>query len=427
MLPRAVDAEEPGSAPPPADRARAPLLLRDAAPAVGAPVQPPRAATPAVGAPMRSLRRPVAPAVVGADDSGDEGSGTTRDAGKPARAAALARQLERQGDPGATLSGLSKLADEGHPAVLARLGLAQVRAGQGDQGEATLQRVIDAGGAADDEARARAQYGQAEAFHRVFATVQPGSDAEAAQELVTLAELAEQAYLKAAREGSPVFTAAALGRLATLATTAAARLKALQVTGVTAAQAQAIQQGLAQRAATLEATARDALAGCAELAWTRQVFAAPVRACLSGTPPKDDPVTFERLTPRTPAGNLPALDGLRQTVSRNPEDLEALRALGEGLLDAGDAHAARLAFARAVQAGGGPVEQNLLGIASWRAGDRTGALEAFARAAGGGLEGGRQNLADGLRQAGLGGAADEAMKRFPVGRPGGRTLGGGAG
>lgn len=367
-----------------------------------------------------------------ADDAGAQGAFelALRAAETPeARAlagGALARLLERGGQPATTMQALQPLAADGAPAVLARLGLAQVRSGQTDQAEATMQRVLDAGGA-DDGDRARAHYGQAEAFHAVFAGLDPGSDVEAVQEVVTLAEIAEASYLKAAREGDPVFGAAALGRLATLAQTTATKLRGVRLAGVAAAQAEALQKGLQQRAAQLEARSKEALGACAELAWTRQVFAAPVRACLGGTAPAQEPVAFDRLAPRSPAGNLPQLDALRQQVSKNPDDHAALTALGEGLLQAGDAHAARLAFARAVQVGGGPVEQNLLGIASWKAGDRTGALEAFARAAGGGLEAGRQNLADGLRQMGLAGAADEALKRIPAGRPGGALLSGGAG
>ena len=91
-------------------------------------------------------------------------------------------------------------------------------------------------------------------------------------------------------------------------------------------------------------------------------------------------------------------------------------------LAGGDPHAARLAFARAIQVGGGPIEANLLGIASYKAGDKTGALEAFARAAAGGLDGARQNLANTLRALGLGAAAKEALKRFKGGREGGRRF-----
>ncbi|MEZ4473544.1 MAG: hypothetical protein R3F60_22695 [bacterium] len=218
---------------------------------------------------------------------------------------------------------------------------------------------------------------------------------ESITELVTLIEVTEQAYLKAARQVDPVFTAAALGRLAHLSQDAARRLAALPPALTSSA---GIQEAMGKRVKQLEKSAQDALAACAELAWTRQVFNAATRACLLGQAPARDPVGTDALSPRTPAPNAPGLDEPRARLARDPEDVEALRALGEILLDAGDAHVARLAFARASQVGGGPVEANLLGLASHRAGDKTGALEAFARAAAGGLEAGRQNLAATLRE-----------------------------
>ncbi|MEZ4466633.1 MAG: hypothetical protein R3F43_19845 [bacterium] len=84
-------------------------------------------------------------------------------------------------------------------------------------------------------------------------------------------------------------------------------------------------------------SAQDALAACAELAWTRQVFNAATRACLLGQAPARDPVGTDALSPRTPAPNAPGLDEPRARLARDPEDV-ALRALGEILLDAGDAH-----------------------------------------------------------------------------------------
>ena len=92
------------------------------------------------------------------------------------------------------------------------------------------------------------------------------------------------------------------------------------------------------------------------------------------------------------------------------------------MLTGKDPHTARIVFSRAAQSGGGPLEANLLGIASLRSGDTAGALEAFARAAAGGLEAGRQNLAVALRKIGMAKAAQTALKRFKAGGPGGQRL-----
>lgn len=334
--------------------------------------------------------------------------------------AALAEALEATTPPAAVAQQLAPLAGTGDAEVLARLGLAQVRLGRGDEGEATLQQVLNLGATASEGARARAWYGQAEALAATLAGYQPQGDVESLTELVTLIEVTEQAYLKAARQVDPIFTAAALGRLAYLSKEGARRLRALPPAVVAAAGA---QDALARRVKVLEKSATDALAACSELAWTRQLFNPAVRACLRGEPPATDPAMVDALAARRPATSGPALDAARARLGQQPDDVAALRALGEALLGAGDAHVARLALARAVQAGGGPEEANLLGLACHQAGDQTGALEAFARAAVGGLEAGRQNLATALRGLGLAAAADTALARWPAGRGGGRLIG----
>ena len=184
----------------------------------------------------------------------------------------------------------------------------------------------------------------------------------------------------------------------------------------------ALSQGFKKRADYLDRQAKDALTACAEQGWIHYIFHPAVRICLSGKIPDQDPVTFDALGSRTPATEQTQLDELRARVSKNPEDVEALVGLGDAMLQAGDSHAARLVYARAAAASGGPLEANLLGIASFKSGDHTGALEAFARAAAGGLDVGRQNLQRTLVAMGLEGASKEVMKRFTSGRSGGRSF-----
>jgi hypothetical protein len=118
----------------------------------------------------------------------------------------------------------------------------------------------------------------------------------------------------------------------------------------------------------------------------------------------------------------PGLEELRKRLSRNADDVDALRELGSKFLTAGDPHYARLVFSAATERGGGATEANLLGIAESEAGNFGGGLSAFARAAEGGLEAGRQNLAALLRKLGAETAANEALKRYSEGRPGGQLL-----
>lgn len=338
-------------------------------------------------------------------------------------AARLAELLERRGDTATTMRVLTPLADDGNPEVLARLGLAQLAQGRTDDAEMTLQRVLDAGASASDEAQARAHYGMAEILDRTLAGFEPGQDVQSMSELVTLVEVTEQSYLNAARQGSAEYTAASLGRLAAVTRRAASRLDAFTPpAGLGTAESEQIKAALAERAKGLRANAEQALAACAEQAWSHHVFSAPVRACLMGTPPADGQVRHEGVAPGGVDFHQAELEPLRQRLVKNPEDLEALRALGTAALDGGAPHVARLVFGRAARSGGGPVELNLLGIAALRAGDAAGALSAFSQAAEGGLEAARQNLAAALRQIGLPQAADEALKRRSEGREGGRRL-----
>ncbi len=345
---------------------------------------------------------------------------------KSAPEADLAELLEREGRPADIVSHLQPYADDGSPDVLARLGLAQLRQGNTDAAEATFDQVMKSGAGTSTGAQARANYGLAEVYNAALEKYQLGSSVESIQEFIGLLQVTEESYLKAARQGSPLITAAALGRLAYMAKTSADRFANMKMPpGLTADQAKQVRGALQQRIDKLRSESKDALEACANQAWTGHEFNPAVRACLAGKLPSHDPVAFDQLKPRHAAGaDIKGLGDLRNQLSRNPDDLDSLRKLGTAFLDAGDAHAARLVFAHAASSGGGPTDQDLLGVASWQAGDYEGALDAFAQAADGGLEAGRKNLAYGLQQLGLGQAATTALKKFKPGGAGGRLLSG---
>lgn len=342
---------------------------------------------------------------------------------RAAPAAQLAAWFERHGTPAQTIAALKPLAADGAPQVLAALGVAYARSGDPDTAEVTLQQVLDQGASAPPSALARAYYGQAEAMAAVLLGFSPGDSIDEFSELIALIDVTEQGYLKAAREADPDVSSAALGRLAHASQAVATKLRGLKApSALKPAQRAQFSAGLQARAARLDKTATDALAACADQAWARFHYGPATRACLAGAPPSRDPLTFDRLGPRGARATSAELAPLRQAAARNTEDAEALSALGQALLAAGDAHAARLALASAVRAGGGAADLNRLGLAHTRAGDVGAGMAAFARAAAGGLEAGRQNLSAALRRAGLGAAADEALKRWPKGRPGGALL-----
>lgn len=362
----------------------------------------------------------------GARKAYEEALRGAKEGARAAPAGAIAALLEKEGKARKTAARLSKLADDGDPEVLARLGLAQILLGDPDSGEMSLANVLASSGSA--QSQARAHYGMAEVLNAALEGYVPANDFEAIQEYIALVEVTEQSYLNAARQGDGMMTAASLGRLANMAVHSAARFEKLRVDGLSAEETKQLAQAFQQRADELRAEAVQALAACSDQAWVGSVFNPAVRACLGNTPPKTSELPFDVLKPRKKIDVTgEAAETLRSRVSRNPEDLDGLRDLGSLFLDAGDAHSARLIFARATQTGGGPLELNLLGIASWDAGDVAGALEAFGQAAEGGLEAGRQNLAYGLETLGLGEAAGLVMEKFEKGSEGGRLVNGAGG
>ncbi len=336
----------------------------------------------------------------------------------------LAALLEQQADPRQIVAKLQPYANEGGPEIQARLGLALIALGRFDEAEANLQRALD-DPTASVEAMARAHFGNAELMLATFNEYPEPEDLTLLQELIFLVEIIEESYLGAAREGIPAFSAAALSRLSFAAQHCANRFERMRLPGgLGANEQQAIRQALEQRAAVLRDTSEQALDLCARYAWTQRQLTPTVRECMARRSLSAGAmVAFDALNQRSTSSLPHDIAELQQRISRNPEDQEGLIQLGLRFLEHQDHHVARLAFVRAIQAGGGATAQNLLGIASYRAGDISGAFEAFATAADGGLEAGRQNLISILKQLGLDQAAQSVTEVFPrEGKDGGRLL-----
>lgn len=339
----------------------------------------------------------------------------------------LAAHLEVTGAaPKEVVALLGPLAAGAGPDVLAALGLAQVELGEVDEAEKTFQGVLDGRVAASVEAKARAQYGNAEAMASVIAAYTPDGSVESLNELVTLIEVAQQGYLNAARQGSAFIAATALARLGKMAQGAAAKLGSVPMpASLGAEEAAAVKAALTSRAGELRELAESARATCGEQGFRLTWFGPVVRGCLKGELPasmrlQHDPIRARR------AGARGDVAALRAKLAASPQDPAVLESVGGGLLDAGDPHIARLVLARAVAAGAGVKATNLLGIAEYGVGNIAGALEAFARAAEGGLAAGRENMQRVFTGLGLGGAAATAGERYAGAKDGGgRALGGG--
>ncbi|MCB9735803.1 MAG: tetratricopeptide repeat protein [Deltaproteobacteria bacterium] len=339
----------------------------------------------------------------------------------------LAAHLEATGAaPNQVVALLGPLAGEAGPDVLATLGLAQVELGQADEAEKTFQGVLDGRVASSVEAKARAQYGNAEAMASIIASYAPDGSVESLNELVTLIEVAQQGYLNAARQGSAFIAATALARLGKMAQGAAAKLASLPMPAALGPdEAAAVKAALGTRAQELRELAESARTTCAEQGFRLSWFGPVVRGCLKGELPASMRLQHDAIRPRRGGarGDVPAL---RAKLAESPQDPAVLESVGAGLLDAGDPHVARLVLARATAAGGGAKATNLLGIAEYGVGNTEAALEAFARAAEAGLAAGRENMQRVFTELGLSDAAATAGERYAGAKDGGgRLLGGG--
>ncbi len=336
----------------------------------------------------------------------------------------LARLLEQEGDADQTVSQLTPYLEDGNQEVMAVVGLALIEKGQNERAEEMLQTVLAAGTSAPSGALARAHYGMAEIMLKALMQYPSLADLELTEEYISVVDVVRQSYLNAAREGNPEYTPAALGRLGFMMEKAAAHLGAVDLTaeGLPEPQHRQITEALRKRARDLEQTAREARVACVQQAYNLRAFNPMARDCLQDRSPQSATVRIDAIKTRSGRGDPGGVEDLRSKLSLNPEDLPALRELGERFLKAGEPHYARVVFSAAEQRGGGALESNLLGIANRAVGDDAGALAAFSRAADGGLEAGRQNLAALLRAFGLSDAAKAALERFAKGREGGRRL-----
>jgi cellulose synthase operon protein C len=296
------------------------------------------------------------------------------DSSDPGAQLALGELLVRGAIP---LSRIERRAEDGTPALQARVGYALLRAGDPDAGEMWFRRALSAP-QASSEALAVAHYGLAERLHGDLSLVRPSPDLALMDEVVATVDLSMQAYLEAARQPDPAFSQAALARLARVAQVGAETLGNWPLPAELSADDQTmLREALQGRAAELTAARDEALAECASRARQAWRYDPAGVACAKGVPPADDPIAPPGLRPRSPAQVDPAL---REAVASQPKNGEALLALGQGLLAAGDPHQAVLVLEAAASAGAGTDALLDLGRAHEARGDRVGAVQAWGRA-----------------------------------------------
>jgi len=316
----------------------------------------------------------------------------------------LTALVERSFEPPRVVEVLTRFG-EAHPELTSLLGLALVQTGRIDEGEGQLAAVAS-DPSASPRAVARAQLGLAEANLGYLRAFGPSSGLDAIDELIGLVELTVQGYLTAARQPEPDLSLTALLRLATATSLAADKLEAAGLPAdLPAADRKLLAGALEQRIAGLRSGHAEALAECANRARASFLVGATGRACLRGELPSALPVDPIPQRPRRPAA--PAVDGARDRLAANPSDLDALRELGRAHLAAGDAHAARMAFAAAVAEGGQSEDLVALADAHRALGDRVAAAEALGRAHGAGHAPATEALTALLVELGL---SDEAAR-----------------
>lgn len=335
----------------------------------------------------------------------------------------LAIVLERHNAPGRMVRELLPYSDEAGPEVLVRIGLGLLAEGNADEAAGYFQQVSGAG-AASTGAVARAEYGLAEVMLATLKNDFPDlDDFSVIRDYITVVDVTRQNYMNAARQGSRRYTTVALSRLAYAMEHAYEALSNVRLPGdLDAGQREQIQQAIDNRLNNLESSREQALETCAARMWNNHLFDKVVQRCHQGQPWGQTLANYESTRQRASRQFGEEVQHLRERVARNPQDVDALRQLGELFLDGGDPHLARLTLERAVSSGGGDEERNLLGVARYESGDISGAFQAFSRAADGGEAAAINNLRTLLVENGGSELTDTIAEQFTAEREGGREI-----
>ncbi len=289
--------------------------------------------------------------------------------------------LEKTGFSSKVISKLSSLGDNLDAELASRLGMALLQAGRYDDSEEYFRIVVEGAGDASVSAQAKSYYGMAEVMLHMLEEYEPPQEIDAIEELIGVIDVTVQAYLAAARQSDPVYSQASLARLARTAEIGAKKLETIKLPDELSAEEKAmVQESLNNRAKQLKSDSKSIMEECSQRAQDLFLLDAAGIACIKGIPPVKNPVTFTGLNKRAKGSRPENVKDARERLSRNPDDLDALRAVGKAFMNAKDYHAARLVLARTIEAGGGSDDLNQLGVACYKAGDKPGAFDAFKRA-----------------------------------------------
>ena len=289
--------------------------------------------------------------------------------------------LEKKDRSNDIISEMKKHEDILDAELSSRLGLALLKKGEYYDAEDEFRRVVEGAVDASTQSQARANYGMAEINLKMLEDFGAIEEIGMIEELIGVIDVTVQSYLAAVRQVDPIYSQAALARLARATELGAQKLENVQLPSELSEEEKSmVKQALSARAKQLRLDSKEVLNECAQRAKNSFILDEAGRACIKGTPPGKDPVKLLPLKSRGRGGKLGNVEKYQDRLSKNPEDLEALRAMGKAFLDSGDPHAARLVLARTIEAGGDADDLNRLGVACYKSGDLMGALDAFKRA-----------------------------------------------
>lgn len=210
-----------------------------------------------------------------------------------------------------------------------------------------------------------------------------------------------QSYLEAARTGDATYGLAALARLARTSEVGAEQLLALPMPDdLPPDQVALVREAIQARADALEQSTQQVLDECARRARAGYRVDGAAQACLTGVPPKQDPVRFQRLRPRTPSAPS-GLEEARKRVAVDSADADALREIGAAYAAAGDHHTARIAYGKLAALEPTAADLVAWGRAAQAIGDVDTAAHAYGRAVGLGDDAAATALSELARSQGL--------------------------
>ncbi len=273
------------------------------------------------------------------------------------------------------------------PQVSYLLGYAFFRDGDMQQAVSNLEAAVAGGKGGEPAAReaaAAAQFYLGEITFRAFENMQLSNDlsqlAPLLQQKIALMTQTGNTYKGVVQIGSPVWSVAAMGRLAAVDAGGAEALRSLQLpAGLPEEAVKQVKNALEANAAPLAAEAKSAITQCGVIAPKFKELSASAKACLAGSAPREDPQGGVK-PPQVVHTKPPETTALERILAKKPRDLATITKLAEVYLKGGDPYVAMLVIGKGMEIKETSELLNLLGVATARVGEHQDALSYFNKA-----------------------------------------------